>query len=44
MCTDGNDDVDRAAAEQALLELCGRGLATRTPLGDDALWRPVAAA
>jgi len=42
VCTDGNDDVDRAAAEEALLALCGRGLATRTPLGDDALWRPVA--
>jgi 2-hydroxychromene-2-carboxylate isomerase len=43
VCTDGNDDLDRAAAETALLELCGRGLATRTPLGDDALWRPVPA-
>jgi 2-hydroxychromene-2-carboxylate isomerase len=40
VCTDGNDDVDRPAAENALLELCGRGLATRAQLGDDALWRP----
>jgi 2-hydroxychromene-2-carboxylate isomerase len=43
VCTAGNDDVDRVAAETALLELCGRGLATRTPLGDDALWRPLPA-
>jgi len=42
VCTDGNDDLDRVAAETELLELCGRGLATRTPLGDDALWRPAA--
>jgi predicted DsbA family dithiol-disulfide isomerase len=41
VCTDGNDDVDRVAAETALLELVGRGRATRVPLGDDALWRPV---
>jgi hypothetical protein len=41
VCTDGNDDVDRVAAESALLELVGRGLATRVPLGDDALWRPL---
>ena len=31
--------VDRAAAEDALLELVSAGAATREPLGDDALWR-----
>jgi protein-disulfide isomerase-like protein with CxxC motif len=36
--THGNDAVDRAAAEAALLELVGAGKATRHPLGDDALW------
>jgi predicted DsbA family dithiol-disulfide isomerase len=40
VCTAGNDDVDRTAAEYALLGLCDRGLATRSALGDDALWRP----
>jgi 2-hydroxychromene-2-carboxylate isomerase len=30
---------DRAGAEQALIDLVGAGRATRTPLGDDALWR-----
>jgi 2-hydroxychromene-2-carboxylate isomerase len=35
----GNDPPDRAAAEQALIELAGAGEATRTQLGDDALWR-----
>lgn len=39
-CTDGNDDVDRPATEDALLELAARGVMTRTALGDDALWRP----
>ena len=39
--TSGNDAVDRAAAENALLELVAAGGATRTPLGDDALWRAV---
>jgi len=37
----GNDAPDRAAAEIALLGLVGAGRATRTPLGDDALWRAV---
>jgi protein-disulfide isomerase-like protein with CxxC motif len=31
--------VDRAGAEDALLELVSAGAATREPLGDDALWR-----
>jgi protein-disulfide isomerase-like protein with CxxC motif len=30
---------DRAGAEEALIDLIGEGRATRTPLGDDALWR-----
>jgi predicted DsbA family dithiol-disulfide isomerase len=33
-----SDPPDRAAAEAALLELVATGEATRTPLGDDALW------
>ena len=37
--THGNDDVDRRAAEEALIELVASGRATRMPLGDDALWR-----
>ena len=32
-------DVDRAAAEDALLDLVAQGRATREPLGDDAIWR-----
>ena len=36
--TDGNDAVDRPAAEAALIELVHAGAATRRPLGDDALW------
>jgi predicted DsbA family dithiol-disulfide isomerase len=35
----GNDPVDRPAAENALLELVASGAATRTALGDDALWQ-----
>jgi predicted DsbA family dithiol-disulfide isomerase len=31
---------DRGAAERSLIELVGAGQATRTPLGDDALWQP----
>jgi 2-hydroxychromene-2-carboxylate isomerase len=34
----GNDAPDRDAAEAALIDLVGAGRATRTPLGDDALW------
>ena len=40
LLTHGNDPVDRVSAEAALLELVGAGSATRTPLGDDALWTP----
>jgi 2-hydroxychromene-2-carboxylate isomerase len=36
-------EVDRAAAEAALIELVGTGHATRVGLGDDALWLPGAA-
>jgi protein-disulfide isomerase-like protein with CxxC motif len=36
----GNEPPDRVAAEYALVELLGAGSARRTPLGDDALWRP----
>jgi 2-hydroxychromene-2-carboxylate isomerase len=34
----GNDARDRAAAEDALIELAASGQAVRVPLGDDALW------
>jgi hypothetical protein len=34
-----NEPPDIAAAEVALLELTAAGVATRTPLGDGALWR-----
>ena len=37
--TESNDAVDRPAAETALIELVADGRATRTALGDDALWR-----
>jgi len=33
------EDADRAGAEDALLGLAAQGLATREPLGDDAIWR-----
>lgn len=39
----GNDAADRDAAERLLIRAVGAGMATRTPLGDDALWRPAAA-
>jgi 2-hydroxychromene-2-carboxylate isomerase len=35
----GNEAPDRAAAEELLLGLVADGQTTRTPLGDDALWR-----
>jgi protein-disulfide isomerase-like protein with CxxC motif len=35
----GNEPSDRGAAELALLELVAAGRATRTPVGDDAVWR-----
>jgi 2-hydroxychromene-2-carboxylate isomerase len=34
----GNDAPDRAAAEDALIDLAVSGAAIRTPAGDDALW------
>jgi predicted DsbA family dithiol-disulfide isomerase len=39
LMTRGNDAPDRRAAEAALIELVADGRATRTPMGDDALWR-----
>jgi 2-hydroxychromene-2-carboxylate isomerase len=36
---DGNDAPDLGATETALLELVANGEATRTPLGDSAVWR-----
>ena len=38
--TRGNERPDPAAAEAALIELVAGGAATRTPLGNDALWGP----
>ncbi|HET9074730.1 MAG TPA: hypothetical protein VFN48_09140 [Solirubrobacteraceae bacterium] len=38
VCTAGNDPVDRARAELALLELLHEGRAERHSLGDDAIW------
>ena len=38
LMTAGNEAPDRKAAEAALIELVAEGLATRTQLGDDALW------
>jgi len=38
----GNDSPDRKAAERFLIRAVGDGIATRVPLGDDALWRPAA--
>jgi len=43
LLTRSNDAVDRLAAETALIELAGAGVAVREPLGDDALWRSSAA-
>jgi predicted DsbA family dithiol-disulfide isomerase len=42
MMTQGNDAVDRPAAESALLALVADGQATRAAMGDDALWRAAA--
>jgi len=36
--TRGNDAPDRVEAELAMLRLVADGAATRTPVGDDALW------
>ena len=38
LLTRGNDATDRLEAETAMLGLVAGGLATRTQLGDDALW------
>jgi predicted DsbA family dithiol-disulfide isomerase len=38
LMTHGNDAPDRRAAEAALIELVADGKATRSSLGDDALW------
>ncbi|MDH4178711.1 MAG: hypothetical protein OEW31_04730 [Thermoleophilia bacterium] len=40
LLTRGNDAPDRTEAEAAMLRLVAAGSATRTPLGDDALWAP----
>jgi predicted DsbA family dithiol-disulfide isomerase len=42
LLVDGNDQPDRVAAEQALIELAADGISVREPLGDDALWKPAA--
>lgn len=42
LMTEGNDDIDVPAAERALVDLVAAGRARRTPLGQDALWTPVA--
>jgi 2-hydroxychromene-2-carboxylate isomerase len=38
LLTRGNEAPDRTEAEAVILGLVAAGLATRTPLGDDALW------
>ena len=40
LLTRGNDAPSRVDAEATLLRLVADGAATRTPLGDDALWQP----
>ena len=40
LLTRGNDAPDRVEAEVTMLRLAAAGTATRTPLGDDALWKP----
>ena len=40
LLTRGNDATDRTEAETAMLRLVANGSATRTPVGDDALWAP----
>lgn len=37
----GNAAPDRVVTESALIDLVGAGRATRTPIGDDAIWRAV---
>jgi hypothetical protein len=41
LLTRGNDAVNRTEAEVAMIRLVSEGRATRTQLGDDALWTPV---
>jgi 2-hydroxychromene-2-carboxylate isomerase len=40
LLTRGNDATDRVEAEVMMLRLVADGAATRTPIGDDALWKP----
>ena len=40
LLTRGNDAVNRVEAEATMLRLVAEGAATRTPVGDDALWQP----
>ena len=40
LLTRGNDVPDRVEAEVTMLQLVADTAATRTPLGDDALWKP----
>ncbi len=42
LLAEGNTPPDRVSAERALIELAAAGRARRQPLGDDALWYPVA--
>ncbi len=39
----GNDAPDREATERMLIRLVHDGAVVRTPVGDDAVWRPAAA-
>ena len=41
LLTRGNDAPDRTEAEASMLRLVAANSATRTPLGDDALWKPL---
>ncbi|MDQ2701115.1 MAG: hypothetical protein M3Y23_07280, partial [Actinomycetota bacterium] len=36
--TEGNDEVDRTAAEHSLVELLGKNSVKRIPMGNDAIW------
>jgi 2-hydroxychromene-2-carboxylate isomerase len=40
LLTRGNEAVNRVEAEVTMLRLVAEGAATRTPVGDDALWQP----
>jgi 2-hydroxychromene-2-carboxylate isomerase len=40
LLTRGNDAVNWVEAEVTMLRLVAEGAATRTPVGDDALWKP----